>query len=295
MSKKVKASLLLLNAGFFFVLMAVFIVKSGDLPTMQKSFFRNAIAAVFALSLLLKQRPIVSLDKKKWLALLIRSTFGTIGLICNFYAIDHLILADANIIGRLAPFFSIFFSYLILKEKVTTKHIIFVSIAFLGSLLVIKPQLDFVYLFPYLIALLGAIGAGGAYTMVRKLGQFGVNGTFVVFFFSAFSCISNLPFAIATYTPMSLEQVFYLLLTGLSACVAQFSLTIAYYNAPARDISILDYGQLIFSAFFGFVLFNQIPDSTSILGYLITITGAVGMFLYTKHLSTKKEKQTKKV
>lgn len=288
MSKKVKASLLLLNAGFFFVLMAVFIVKSGNLPVMQKSFFRNAIAAIFALGMLIKQRPVVTLDKKKWIALLIRSTFGTIGLVCNFYAIDHLLLADANIIGRLSPFFSIFFSYLILKESVTIKHIIFVLIAFSGSLLVIKPQMNFVYLFPYLVALLGAIGAGGAYTMVRKLGTFGVNGTFVVFFFSAFSCISNLPFAISTYTPMSLEQVIYLLLTGLSACVAQFSLTIAYYNAPARDISILEYGQLIFSAFFGYILFSQIPDNTSILGYIITATGAVGMFIYTKHLSAKK-------
>lgn len=295
MNKKVKASLLLLNAGFFFVLMAVFIVKSGDLPTIQKSFFRNAIAAIFALGMLLKQRPIVTLDKKKWIALLVRSTFGTIGLVCNFYSIDHLLLADASIIGRLSPFFAIFFSYLILKESVTIKHIIFVTIAFSGSLLVIKPQLDFVYLFPYLIALLGAIGAGGAYTMVRKLGTFGVNGTFVVFFFSAFSCLSNLPFAIATYTPMSLEQFIYLLLTGLSACVAQFSLTIAYYNAPARDISILEYGQLIFSAAFGFILFSQLPDFTSVCGYLVTITGAVGMFIYTKNLNEQKEKQLKKV
>jgi drug/metabolite transporter (DMT)-like permease len=295
MNKKVKASLLLLNAGFFFVLMAVFIVKSGDLPTMQKTVFRNAIAAIFALGMLLKQRPIVTLDRKKWIALLIRSAFGTIGLVCNFYAIDHLLLADASIIGRLSPFFSIFFSYLILKESVTIKHLIFVTIAFIGSLLVIKPQMNFVYLFPYLVALLGSIGAGGAYTMVRKVGQLGVNGTFVVFFFSAFSCLSNLPFAIATYTPMSFEQVFYLLLTGLSACVAQFSLTIAYYNAPARDISILDYLQIVFAAFFGFILFGQLPDFISICGYIITILGALGMFLYTKHLSDEKEKQLKKV
>ena len=41
-------------AGFFFALMTFFVRMSGDLPTMQKAFFRNAVAAVAAVILLAK-------------------------------------------------------------------------------------------------------------------------------------------------------------------------------------------------------------------------------------------------
>lgn len=58
--------------------------------------------------------------------------------------------------------------------------------AFVGSLFVIKPSFSNAALFPSLIGLLGGLGAGVAYAMVRKLGQIGENKTYIVFFFSAF-------------------------------------------------------------------------------------------------------------
>ena len=39
-------------AGLFFALMTFFVRMAGNLPTMQKAFFRNAVAAVAALFLL---------------------------------------------------------------------------------------------------------------------------------------------------------------------------------------------------------------------------------------------------
>ena len=46
--EKRQGILFIIGAGFFFALMTFFVRLSGDLPTMEKAFFRNAVAAVVA-------------------------------------------------------------------------------------------------------------------------------------------------------------------------------------------------------------------------------------------------------
>ena len=79
---------------------------------------------------------------------------------------------------------------------------------------------------------------------------------------------------------MSASQLGFLLLAGLAASGGQFSITAAYCNAPAREISVYDYSQIIFSALLGFLLFSQMPDFLSVIGYLTICVMAVVMFLY---------------
>ena len=45
-----------------------------------------------------------------------------------------------------------------------------------------------------------------------------------------------------------------LLLAGIAAAGGQFSITAAYTNAPAKEISVYDYSQVIFAAILGFFL-----------------------------------------
>ena len=65
---------------------------------------------------------------------------------------------------------------------------------------------------------------------------------------------------------------------SLSAAIAQFAITAAYAHAPAKEISIFDYTQVIFSAIIGFFLFDQLPDRYSIIGYLIICSVSVFTF-----------------
>ena len=135
-------------------------------------------------------------------------------------------------------------------------------------------------LVPSLIGLCGGLFAGVAYTFVRLLGERGEKGPFIVFFFSGFSCLVSLPYLFLHYHPMSPSQLGFLLLAGLAASGGQFSITAAYCNAPAREISVYDYSQIIFSALLGFLLFSQVPDFLSVIGYLTICVMAVVMFLY---------------
>ena len=138
-SKKQQAIIYIICSAFFFALMNMFVRMSGDLPSIQKSFFRNLVAFFFALIILLRSKEGFSFQKKNLPAFIGRSFFGTLGILCNFYAVDHLVLSDASILNKLSPFFAILFSYFILKEKLNLVQGSAVAAAFCGAILVVKP------------------------------------------------------------------------------------------------------------------------------------------------------------
>ena len=283
MNNRKQGILYIILAGFFFALMTFFVRMSGDLPTMEKVFFRNAVAAVIATVTLIRSKVKFTPIGSSILGLFLRSLCGTVGLICNFYAIDRLNIADANILNKLSPFFAIIMSTFILREKANKIEWLCVLVAFTGALFVVKPsfQLQSVYA---LIGVLGGLGAGTAYTFVRKLGKEGVPGPVIVLCFSVFSCLVSLPFLVTGFVPMTSGQLVFLLLAGISAAGGQFCITKAYTKAPAKEISVFDYTQVIFAALLGLVFLGQIPDILSIIGYAVIIGSAVFKWAYTaKH------------
>lgn len=283
MNQKYKGIICIIISAFCFALMNVFIRLAGDLPSMQKSFFRNLLGFFFALAVMKKEHVGFSGNKGNIGILLLRSVFGTVGILCNFYAVDHMVLADASMLNKMSPFFAVLFSLVLLKERVRLVQLLAVVGAFLGSLLIIKPTGMDLTRFPAMIALLGGLGAGIAYTFVRMLGTRGEKGPFIVCFFSGFSTLVLLPVMMFHYTPMTMQQLGWLLLAGLAASGGQFGITAAYCYAPAREISIYDYSQIVFSAMFGFFLFGQVPDVYSWIGYAVVCGMAVWMFFYQKH------------
>ena len=267
-----KGILFILLAAFFFSMMSVFVRLSGDVPTMQKAFFRNVVAAAVAWVLLLRSgegcRALVR--KGSLPALLLRSIFGTAGILCNFWAVDHLGIADANMLNKLSPFFAILMSIFILGERPNRIEWLSVLLAFIGAAFVAKPSAGIASL-PALVGILGGFTAGTAYTYVRKLGLKGVRGPAVVAFFSTFSTLVLLPNLVLHFQPMSAQQLFFLLLAGCSAAGGQLSVTAAYQHAPARDISVFDYSQVVYAAVLGICIFGELPDIWSLIGYVIII------------------------
>lgn len=268
-------------AAFGFALMSVFIRLSGNLPTMQKVFFRNLFSLAIAAVTLQKQHASLSLPKDSRMTMLLRCLFGGTAMIANFYAVDHLGIADASMLNKLAPFFAIIASYIILKEKPTKLDWACVVVAFIGSIFIIKPTNN-LSMFPSLIALYGGFGAGAAYTFVRKMGQQGVKGVSVVFYFSLFCTLMTLPYTILQWVPITSMQFLFLLGSGIAAAIGQFNVTAAYQSAKAKDISVFDYSQVVFAALFGLFLFNEVPDAYSIIGYIIIIGSAIYKWNYTR-------------
>jgi len=287
-SDRVKGIIFITASALGFALMSAFVKLAGDLPNFQKVFFRNLVSATVALYLIMKHKGSMTGKKENRKILIYRSLFGTLGVIFSFYAIDNLVLSDANMINKLSPFLVIILSALFLKEKINAKQITSLIVAFIGSLFIIKPTFS-IDLQPYIVAILGALFAGAAYTCLRVLRDREEYYT-IVFFFSVFSLVTTFPAFIFVYKSMTLLQLIYLLLAGVFASLGQFGITLAYKYAPAKEISIFDYTNIIFSAILSIVLFNQFPDILSIIGYIIVFIASFYMFLYNKKLDKIEDK-----
>ncbi len=275
-----KAILCIICSALFFALMNMFVRLSGDVPTIQKTFFRNLFALFIASGAMIKNRCSIVPPKGARLDLVLRSAVGYTGVILNFYAIGRLSISDASLLNKMSPFFAIIFSAFLLKERANKVQWAIITTAFIGALFVIKPTFQNAELGASIAGFVGGMCAGAAYTFVRRVTGKGVKSYYVVFFFSAFSTLAALPVTLIGYQPMSVYQLLMLVGAGVSAAVAQFCITAAYSYAPAKEVSIYDYSQIIFAALIGFIVLDQVPDALSFVGYGIIIAAAFAMFRY---------------
>ena len=272
--KRLKGIISIMISAAGFAGMSFFVKLSGKVPVIEKAMFRNAVALVVAYIIMRREGVSFYVEKKNRLPLFLRCLFGTVGLICNFWAIGYLKLGDSSILQKMAPFFSIVMSIFILQEKPNLTSIISVLVALIGAAFVVKPGQGLLGL-PALVGLLGGFCAGTAFTFVRKLGTHGVRGAQIVFYFSFISSIALLPICLLQFRPLSAEQLLFLTGAGLCAAVGQIFVTRAYSYAPAKEISVFDYSQVIFSAILGFVILGELPDIYSFIGYALIFSMAI--------------------
>lgn len=282
LTNRQKGIICVLLEAMGFALMSTGVKLAGSrIPFFEKALFRNLVALLFAFGVMKAHHESFRPKKGNGTGILIRSVFGTIGIFCNFYACGVLLLANANMLNKLAPFFSILFSLFLLHEKPQKVQILGVIVAFTGMLFIVKPGAfqgsDFL---PSVIGVIGGASAGFAYTWVRKLGMNGENGTLIVFYFSLFSMCVCVPVAAIHFVVPTVTELMFLILTGTGAMIGQVFVTKAYFFAPAKEISVYDYTQVIFAGIFGYVLFGEVPDAMSITGIILICGAGVAMYLY---------------
>jgi len=289
---KVKGIIAILISAVGFSFMSVFFRLAGDLPVFQKSLARNLVAMFIPMYFIFKYKQPLFGKLSSQPLLISRSTLGLIGVLLNIYAIDHMILSDADTLMKLNPFWTILLSLIFLNEKVRNYQFIAMIVAIAGMLFVVKPEFSS-SMFPAIAGLLSGIFAASAYTCVRALSTREAPYT-IVFYFSFFSIIVLIPFTIFTFEPMTMTQVWYLIGAGLSAAAGQIGITLAYSYAPAKDISIFTYASIIFTALFGFILFGESPDFYAVLGYMIIIASSYYMFEKARRQPTTVQKAEQK-
>lgn len=289
MKDRTKGILCIIASAFGFALMAFFVRLcddcGGPVSSFQKSLFRNLIALFIAAAVYFRSRraaeaegflPVSELPLKAWLLLLGRSASGVFGIFGNFYALSIIPIGEAMTLNKTAPFFTVLFSWLVLRERAGARRLFWLVAAFAGAMLVMKPGFQGEATFATVCALGGGLGAGVAYTCVRELGLMKVEGSFVVLFFSAFSTLASLPFmAVMGADSMTPMQVLVMLGAGVGAAIGQFGVTAAYRFAAPREVAVFDYTNVIFTSLFGFAFFSQVPDLLSVAGFcLIVLAGA---------------------
>ncbi|MGL4991400.1 MAG: DMT family transporter [Sarcina sp.] len=265
-------------------IMTAFLKIAGPIPVAEKTVYRNSIAAVFAFFYIaikhgFKDKSIFFGSRKNILGLSLRTIFGIVGITLNLYALQYLLISNATMLQDLSIFFVVIFSYIFLKEKIKLYQVILICIAFVGVIFVINPTSVKFVLMPSLAAIIGAAMNGGDSVTMRYLGN-KCEPVTLVFFYNFISSIILLPFMIVFYKPLSMHTTIYLILAGLFYIIVEFSLINAYKYAPARDIALFRYTDVIFAAILGFLIFGKLPSIINIIGYCIILITAIILILY---------------
>lgn len=286
--QRTKAIFYMLISALGFTLMSVAVKAIPEIPIFQKVFLRNLISCFIAFIVLWKEGRGFKVKKANIPPLSVRCILGFLGIVANFYAVEHLILADSNMLGKLSPITVSIFAVILLKEKVDRDQVLGIIISFIGALFVVKPSFSLAVL-PSLSGLLSVTFAGISYSCIRYLND-KENPNIIVFYFSLFSLLAAAPFAYFEFVMPNIVQWSYLISIGLFACIAQFFMTYSYKNAPASEVAIYNYSGIPIGIVLGFFIFDEIPDIYSFIGGFIII--AVAIFLY-KHNKKRDAKLSK--
>ena len=283
MTKKQKGILYIIIAALCFSSSNLFVKLAGDLPSGQKGLISYAVSAIGTTIMMCRGHVSFRWQKGNSGLMLTRALLGVAAVLCHYYAIGHMNLADATILNKLYPFFVILFCWMFLKEEMTAVHVGCMVAAFFGSLLIVKPGFQTTELLPAALGLMGAVTTGASYVAVRALGERGENSSRVVWFFSTAVVVAMLPGALLNYTPMSAMQITVLLLSGIFSLVGHLVTTIAYSCAPAGELSIYSNTNVIFAGIWSYLVWRDFPDGISLLGYGIIFAAAIAVFQYGKN------------
>jgi drug/metabolite transporter (DMT)-like permease len=272
-----RAVLYMLFSAAAFAVMGAFVKAAAEVPVVEKVVVRNLITLFIAGAMAMRGGRSLLGRLRHQPLLIARSLLGVAGVTCFFYAIDHLILADAAMLTKLSPFFVAIFALCFLGEKPPRPIIVAMVVAFAGGLCIIKPRFD-LSVVPALVGLGSSVFAGGAYTAVRALRTREAAET-IIFHFSLVTVLVLLPFVAGDpHLPHGVEWL-QLLGIGVGAAAGQFGLTLAYRHAPAAQVSIYSYTTILFAALLGLIVWDEVPDVLSLIGGALIVAGGIVAFV----------------
>jgi drug/metabolite transporter (DMT)-like permease len=273
-------------AAFFFSIMSMLVKYAGSLgfPSQTLVLARAVVTLVLSIAWL-RIAGISMLGNRKSL-LLLRGTTGTIALMCFYYAITTLSLADATIIQYTNPLMTALLAALVLAERIERWQLAGATISIAGIVLVARPAWIFgagtehLPLVPVLVASVGAVLSAISYVAVRELRKTD-HPMVIIAWFPFIAVPAVLPFVIADLRiPVGWE---WLLLIGIGVAtqLGQIFLTWALHNESAGKATGISYLQIAFAFVWGIVLFGESVRWTSLAGAILIAGGTIGMGWWT--------------
>ncbi|MGO2318420.1 MAG: DMT family transporter [Vibrio toranzoniae] len=211
--------------------------------------------------------------------LFLRGAVGTAALMCVYYAVTTLPLAEAAILQYVHPIFTALLGVLFLKERVQKSTMICIAFCLVGLLVMVQPSINTgasseLPLFSILVALCGAFGSSIAYVIVRKLSQT-EDSSVIIFYFPLVALPISTALIWSDFVWPSLFLTVMLVLVGVFTQIGQYGLTKAMQTQAAGKASAYSYIQIVFSALLGVWIFNEIPSVWTYLGGGLIVTGAL--------------------
>ncbi len=208
-----------------------------------------------------------------------RGAVGTMALMCVYYSVTTLPLAEATIFQYIHPVFTALLAVFFLKERIQSSTFICIALCSLGVYVMVRPETGpdaehALPMFSVMIAILGAFGSSIAYVIVRKLSQT-EDSSVIIFYFPLVALPASILLIGDQFVMPDLYLTMMLVLVGVFTQIGQLGLTKAMQTQEAGKASAYSYVQIIFSVVLGIVFFGELPSAWTYLGGALIVTGAL--------------------
>jgi drug/metabolite transporter (DMT)-like permease len=262
-----RAALLMLGSTVFFAAMAVVIrVASSDLSTYEIAFFRNLFGLLALLPFLRRSWPGV-LRTQQLPRYLLRSAIGVCSMLCGFWAIGHLPMAQAISLSYSTPLFVTVAAVVFLHEKVRMRRWSAVVVGFLGVLVIVRPGAD-TFNAGTLVALSAAVLSGVVAIQIKQLSRVDAADTIVLYTYLFWVPLSLGPALFAWQWPRGIEWL-WLAAIGTFGTGGQLLWTRALKLGEVSALTPISFMQLPLTAFAAWLLFGEEPTRWTVAGAAI--------------------------
>ncbi|WP_415897237.1 DMT family transporter [Neptuniibacter sp. QD57_21] len=267
--------MLLSALGFALMAACVKAVSGYGIPVLEIVAARALVS--LGLSYLDVKRKRISIWGQHKPLLLARGIVGALALVCVYYSVTTLSLADATVLQYTYPAFTAVLALLFLGERIKLATMLCMLLSFVGVIVMMRPGEAGLIGLPMLslfAALAGALGSAIAYVIVRKLSQT-EDSSVIIFYFPLVALPTSLLLLGGDFVVPGMEALLLLLLVGVFTQVGQIGLTKAMAAEEAGKASAYAYVQVIFSAILGVIFFEEIPTLWTIIGGCLILAGAL--------------------
>ena len=259
-----RAALLMLGSTVFFALMTVVIrLASATLHTFEIAFFRNFFGLIAALPLLWRHGPDL-LRTTQLPRYVFRCMIGIVSMMCGFWAIGHLPLAQAVALSYSTPIFVTIAAVLFLHEQVRARRWAAVALGFVGVMIIVRPGSDG-FTAGSLVALAAAVLSGIVAIQIKQLSKVEPADRIVLYTTLLWVPMSLLP-ALTVWTwPQGIVWV-WVIAAGFLGTGGHMLWTRALKLGDVSALTPITFMQLPIVAFAGWLLFREPLDRWTALG-----------------------------
>jgi drug/metabolite transporter (DMT)-like permease len=271
---------------------AVAKILGETVPLMMAVFARFAVQAVLLVPLVIGGGRVWRLQGRILKLVMLRTALHIAGITLMFSALAYLPLADAIAIAFVMPFVLLLLGHLVLKEEVGPRRLIACVVGFIGTLLVIQPsfaEVGWPALLPVGVAVVFA-----AFILVTRLvaretdpiGLQAVSGVMasVVLLPVLLILGDSGPEAMRLMVPDARDWAL-LISVGILGTVGHLLMTWSLRYAPASTLAPMQYLEIPFATFIGWLIWRDLPDGLAAIGIAITVGSGLYIVARERNLS----------
>ncbi len=190
---------------------------------------------------------------------------------CFWVALANLPLVEAAVVSFVCPTIVVLLSSMVLKERPARAHWIALALGFGGVLVALRP--GFTHTGIGTIAALASASFYATYIVLTRKVAGEVDAMPLLFHANAVGAL-----LLTAASPMFFQmphgmEIVLLLGIGLLGLLGHWCMIRAYSLATATALAPFMYVQLAFSAFYGWFIFNRLPDGFTLLGVALILMG----------------------